>query len=100
CAKACEMISKSLDECRTSCANSTICKTSCQYITTVKAWANVYNGEGSTIPKPPVAKATTKNLTSLTLSWQPGVLNVSGSVVYLLKKKYSQGDNEGNDKLT
>lgn len=33
-----------------------------------------------------------KNVTSLSLSWQPGIQNVSGGVVYLLKKKVVSRD--------
>ncbi|XP_031561073.1 uncharacterized protein LOC116297063 isoform X2 [Actinia tenebrosa] len=86
CKIPCDKEFVSVENCTQNCPNASVnCNQSCTFLGVTKSWTNIYQGDGSTIGKPGVVHNTTRNVTTLTLSWQPPV-NRSGTVVYLLKE--------------
>lgn len=57
---------------------------SCEFLTLIKNFSSILNGDGSTPPTPAIPTVTSKNFTSISLKWDP-VRNTSGSAVYLIQ---------------
>ena len=63
--------------------NSSSCEASCRFLEQLKNFSSIFVGDGSRLPRLGIPTVTNKNLTSLSLQWDP-VQNASGTSVYLV----------------
>lgn len=76
--------------CIRSCNASNSCRASCTFLTHLKTFASVKEGDGSTEPKAEAPRVAKKTLTNIQLKWEP-VKNTTGTPVYLIRMRY-KGD--------
>lgn len=86
CLAPCNAKRKFPDEnsCKASCNNANSCLDSCEFLTWLKNFQSLSNGDGSLLPVPGPLNVTILNFTSLSLQWSH-VLNSNGTPVYLVE---------------
>ena len=72
---------------------SSSCLESCEFLTKVKNFSSVTNGDNSSTPTPGTPSITNRSLTSISLKWE-AVQNTTGSPVYMIEMAFS--DSGGN----
>ena len=65
-------------------SNANSCLDSCEFLTWLKNFQSLSNGDGSLLPVPGPLNVTILNFTSLSLQWSH-VLNSNGTPVYLVE---------------
>ncbi|XP_073250102.1 uncharacterized protein [Porites lutea] len=79
--------------CKQTCRASSSCLESCEFLTKVKNFTSVTNGDNSSTPTPGTPSITNRSLTSISLKWE-AVQNTTGSPVYMIEMEFS--DNGGH----
>lgn len=79
--------------CKQTCRASSSCLESCEFLTKVKNFTSVTNGDNSSTPTPGTPSITNRSLTSISLKWE-AVENTTGSPVYMIEMEFS--DSGGN----
>ncbi|XP_066025560.1 uncharacterized protein [Pocillopora verrucosa] len=72
------------NSCKASCNKANSCFDSCEFLTWLKNFQSLSNGDGSLLPVPGPLNVTILNFTSLSLQWSH-VLNSNGTPIYLVE---------------
>ena len=66
---------------------SSSCLESCEFLTKVKNFSSLTNGDNSSAPTPGIPSVTNRSLNSISLKWE-AVQNTTGSPVYMIEMAF------------
>ena len=68
---------------------SSSCLESCEFLTKVKNFSSLINGDNSSTPTPGIPSVTNRSLNSISLKWE-AVQNTTGRPVYMIEMAFSE----------